>query len=174
MQVLTTMASGHHESQGSAYGQDSWMNINGYAQPTPQHSISPMNEYPSFDYGHSPLPMEPSYNMPRPPPYAAPAHHPLPPPLVMPQNGVWPSMLTNSNHQYPTPILPAGPIQTPVSAATSHGSDMTPTSAKSTSRRKLTDEERRQMCLEAENNPTMKQTQIGGERTSEILCETFY
>lgn len=163
MQVLTNMPSSHHQSQGSGYAQDSWMNINGYSQPPPQHNISPMNEYQGFDYGHSPsLPIGSAYSMPRPPPYNAPAHHPLPPPLVMPQsNGVWPSMLTSSN-QFPTPILPAGPIHTPVSAATSHGSDITPTSAKSTSRRKLTDEERRQMCLEAENNPTMKQTQIGG------------
>lgn len=158
------MPPGHHESQGSGYGQDSWMNMNGYSQPPPpQQNISPMNEYQGFDYGHTTsLPMEPAYNIPRPPPYAATAHHPLPPPLIMPQNSVWPSMLTNPSNQYQTPILPAGPIVTPVSAVTSH-SDMTPTSAKSSSRRKLTDEERRQMCLEAENNPTMKQTQIGGE-----------
>jgi len=40
---------------------------------------------------------------------------------------------------------------------------VTPTSAKSTtSRRKLTNEERRQMCVEAQQNPGIKQTQIGG------------
>lgn len=71
-------------------------------------------------------------------------------------------MLASQPQQnYQTPILPAGPMQTPLSASTT--SDMTPTSAKTTtSRRKLTDDERRQMCIEAEQNPTMKQTQIGG------------
>lgn len=79
----------------------------------------------------------------------------------MPQQHMWPSMLANSHYQQP--ILPAVSVQTPLSA-TSMGSDMTPTSAKtSTSRRKLTDDERRLMCLEAENNPTMKQTQIGAK-----------
>lgn len=158
MQVLT-MASGHHESHGSGYGQDSWIGLGHYSQPGPPISVSPMHEYPNFDYGNSPIPMEPAYAMPRPPPYVS-VHHPLPPPLVMPHNGVWPSMLASQN-SYQPPILPANPIHTPISAGTTH-SDTTPTSAKSASRRKLTDEERRQMCLEAEQNPTMKQTQIGG------------
>ncbi len=62
---------------------------------------------------------------------------------------------------YPGPMIPAAPIPTPLSAGSI--SDMTPTSAgTNTSRRKLTDEERRQMCIEAEQNPTMKQCQIGG------------
>jgi hypothetical protein len=94
----------------------------------------------------------------------------MPPPLIMPQSGLWPSMIAAGAHQttYQTPILPAAPVNTPLSAATS--SDLTPTSAKSTiSRRKLTDEERRQMCLEAEQNPNMKQTQIGG---SSVSCVT--
>ena len=106
------------------------------------------------------MPIEPSYRMARPPPYAASVPQ-MPPPLIMPQNGIWPSMIATQTHQgnYQPPILPAAPVTTPLSA----GSDLTPTSAKTpTSRRKLTDEERRQMCLEAEQNPTMKQTQIGG------------
>lgn len=157
------MASGHHESHGSPYAQDSWMGLgHHYSQSTPQHTVSPMHEYQGFDYSQAPMPLEPAYTMPRPPPYAS-SHHPLPPPLVMPQsNVIWPSMLTSQSNTYQTPILPANSMHTPVSAAPSHGSDITPTSAKSASRRKLTDEERRQMCLEAEQNPTMKQTQIGG------------
>lgn len=95
----------------------------------------------------------------------------MPPPLIMPQNGLWPSMIAAGGHQpsYQPPLLPAAPVTTPLSAGT--GSDLTPTSAKTTtSRRKLTDEERRQMCLEAEQNPSMKQTQIGGAYLMCVTC----
>ena len=163
MQVLT-MPPDHADSHGSGYGSNSWMNMpGGYSQAGPSPSMSPMHEYQGFDYHQAPMPIEP-YSMPRPPPYAAGVPQ-MPPPLIMPQNGIWPSMIASQSHQqpnFPPPILPAAPIQTPVSAGT--GSDVTPTSAKTaSSRRKLTDDERRQMCLEAEQNPTMKQTQIGGK-----------
>jgi hypothetical protein len=168
MQVLT-MPPDHPESHGSGYGPNSWINMGGYSQagPPPSSISPPMHDYQGFDYHSAPIPVEPSYSMPRPPPYAAGVPQ-MPPPLIMPsQNGIWPSMIASGAHQqhsYQPPILPAVPIQTPISAGT--GSDVTPTSAKtSTSRRKLTDEERRQMCLEAEQNPTMKQTQIGGMLT---------
>ena len=165
MQVLT-MPSDHHESQGSGYGPNSWMNMSGggYSQAGPSpHMSPPIPEFHGFDYNTVPTPIEPQFSMPRPPPYAVGVPPQMPPPLIMPQNGIWPSMIASQSHHgsYQPPILPAMPMQTPVSAGT--GSDVTPTSAKTTSsRRKLTDEERRQMCLEAEQNPTMKQTQIGG------------
>ena len=134
------------------------------AQSAPPTSPWSMHGCQGFEYHQAPMPIEPSYSMPRPPLYTAGVPQ-MPPPLIMPQNGIWPSMIAAQNHQQPNyqpPILPAAPIQTPVSAGT--GSDVTPTSATTTtSRRKLTDDERRQMCLEAEQNPTMKQTQIGGE-----------
>lgn len=158
------MSPGHHESRGSSYNNDSWIGLGGgYGQSGQQHGSQAQSDYHGYDYPSStPMPMEPSYTMSRPPPYAAPQHSQMPPPLVMPQHNMWPSMLANSSN-YPQPILPAVSVQTPLSA-TSIGSDMTPTSAKTTtSRRKLTDEERRLMCLEAENNPTMKQTQIGAK-----------
>lgn len=164
MQLLVAMSPGHHESHSSSYGNDSWMGLGGYTQQASTHGSQGHGDYHGYDYATTmPMPMEPSYTMTRPPPYAPPTHNQMPPPLVMPsQQHVWPSMLATSG-SYQTPILPALPIQTPVSA-TSVGSDMTPISAKSTtSRRKLTDDERRLMCLEAENNPTMKQTQIGGK-----------
>lgn len=158
------MSPGHHESQGSGYGSNSWMP---YSQAGPSPSMSPMQEYQGFDFNHhqhqAPMPIEPAYSMPRPPPYAAGVPQ-MPPPLIMPNNAVWPSMIASGQQGYqPPPILPAvPPMHTPISAGTV--SDVTPTSAKSsTSRRKLTDDERRQMCMEAEQNPTMKQTQIGGK-----------
>jgi hypothetical protein len=163
MQVLT-MPPDHPESHGSGYGPNAWMNmVGGYSQAAPSPSMSPMHDYQGFEYHTAPMPIEPAYSMPRPPPYAA-AVHQMPPPLIMPQNTIWPSQIASGGHPqqiYSQNILPATSIQTPISAGT--GSDATPTSAKpNSSRRKLTDEERRQMCLEAEQNPTMKQTQIGG------------
>jgi hypothetical protein len=161
MQVLTNMPP-DQDSHHSGYGQHGWMSVPGAYTSSPQTSMSPMHELPPFDYHPTtPMPMEPAYNMHRPSPFAA-SHAQMPPPLIMPHSGLWPSMLASQPQAtFQTPILPAGPLQTPLSAST--GSDMTPTSAKtSTSRRKLTDDERRQMCIEAEQNPTMKQTQIGG------------
>lgn len=165
MQLLMTMAPSHHDFQGSGYANDSWMQIGSYGHSGPNQSPhGGPNEYHGYEYPSAPIPMEPAYTMSRPPPYAPSTHAQMPPPLVMPQHQLWPSMLANSN-SYQTPILPANPLQTPMSAS-SQGSDLTPISAKTTtSRRKLTDDERRLMCLEAENNPTMKQTQIGGEST---------
>jgi len=164
MQVLLTMSPDQHEPHGSGYGNDAWMGMNGYSHAGQQQAnMTPMQEFQGFDFGRNPVPMEPAYTMPRPPPYAA-SHTPMPPPLIMPHNGMWPSMIATQSH-YQTPILPAAPVHTPLSASTA--SDITPTSAtKASSRRKLTDDERRQMCLEAEQNPTMKQTQIGGSFTN--------
>nr|KAK5448834.1 hypothetical protein LTR18_001922 [Exophiala xenobiotica] len=153
----------HQDSHHSGYGQNGWMNVHGAYSASPQTSISPMHELSSFDYQTTaPMPMEPAYNMHRPSPFAASLPQMLPP-LTTPYSGLWPSMLASQpSSTYHAPIQPAGPLQTPLSASTA--SDMTPTSAKtSTSRRKLTDEERRQMCIEAEQNPNMKQTQIGAK-----------
>ncbi|OAL27363.1 hypothetical protein AYO22_03638 [Fonsecaea multimorphosa] len=162
----------NQDSQPTGYSQNGWIGVpngvpNGYSS-SPQTAISPMQEFPQFEYHHhhhhqtTPMPMEPAYPLQRPPPFAS-SHAPMPPPLVVPNNILWPSMLASQPQgSYQPPILPAVPMQTPLSAGSA--SDITPTSAKaSTARRKLTDEERRQMCIEAEQNPTMKQTQIGAK-----------
>jgi len=150
----------HQDSRHSGYGQPNWMNVPSAYSASPQTSMSPINEYPAYDYHPvTPMPMEPTYNMPRASPFPT-THAQMPPALIMPHNGVWPSMLASQPQaNYQPPILPAV-IQTPLSAST--GSDMTPTSAKPPPRRKLTDDDRRQMCIEAEQNPFMKQVQIGG------------
>ncbi|EXJ81225.1 hypothetical protein A1O3_07515 [Capronia epimyces CBS 606.96] len=153
----------HQDSQHSGYGQRGWVSVPNNYSSSPQTTMSPMHEFPPFEY-HSttPMPMEPSYSMPRPSPFASSHAQQMPPPLIMPHSGLWPSMLASQPQQnYQTPILPSGTLQTPLSAST--GSDITPTSAKTSSRRKLTDDERRQMCIEAEQNPMMKQTQIGAK-----------
>ncbi|RMZ80061.1 hypothetical protein DV737_g3138, partial [Chaetothyriales sp. CBS 132003] len=99
MQVLT-MSPGHHESQASAYGHDSWMNMGaGYSHAGPSPTLSPMPDYHAFDFNQqhqpqAPMPIEPSYSIPRPPPYSAGVPQ-MPPPLIMPHNGVWPSMIAS-------------------------------------------------------------------------------
>jgi hypothetical protein len=82
-------------------------------------------------------------------------------PLVMPQ---WPSMLNSHPSQpyqpaYPQPVQPIqpmtlAPLPTPISATSSRSG--------STPRKTLTDLDRKQMCQYAEENPTAKQTEIGG------------
>lgn len=82
----------------------------------------------------------------------------------------WPSQLLTSpfnadrrssqqpDQQY---ILPTAPTQDLLSTKNT-GFDLTPTIPRTIrSRRKLTDDERRLMCLEAKNNPNKKQVQIG-------------
>jgi hypothetical protein len=125
--------------------------------------MSPMQEFPQFQYspGGAPMSLEPAYNNIHLPSAFAASHAPMPPPLIMPHSGLWPRMLASHTQAYLTPVMPAGQLPTPLSASTA--SDMTLTNAKTTtSRRKLTDDERRQMCIEAEQNPNVKQTQIGG------------
>lgn len=161
---MLSMASNPHDTNGAGYSHNQWMGV--HYPNSSQPSTTQMPDYHhGYDYAPPAMPMEPSYSMPRPAPHFAGGSHPLPPPpLIMPHTALWPSMLTGNQSSYPPPLMPAAPIQTPVSATNSHTPvDITPTSAKSTtSRRKLTDEERRQMCVEAEQNPGMKQTQIGG------------
>ena len=160
MQVLLTMPPDHQDSRHSRHGQPNWMKVSSAYSASPQTSMSPINEYPAYDYHPvTPMPMEPTYNMPRASPFPT-THAQMAQALIMPHNGVWPRMLASQPQaNYQPPILPAV-IQTPLSAST--GSDMTPTSAKPPPRRKLTDDDRRQMCIEAEQNPFMKQVQIGG------------
>ncbi|KAJ4512486.1 hypothetical protein HRR83_007002 [Exophiala dermatitidis] len=163
MRVLIKMKKEHQDANHSGYSHSGWVGMSTAYSSSPQPTLSPMHEFPGFDYHTTtPMPMEPSYIVSRPSPFAA-SHAQMPPPLIMPHNALWPSMLASQpQHTYHTPIIPSGTLQTPLSAST--GSDVTPTSAKTTtSRRKLTDDERRQMCIEAEQNPTMKQTQIGAK-----------
>ncbi|KEF50811.1 uncharacterized protein A1O9_13137, partial [Exophiala aquamarina CBS 119918] len=75
-----------------------------------------------------------------------------PPPL--------PNELVNQHFQNYMPILPAGPL--PPGAVYDDNLNVTLTET-ATKRRKLTNDERRQMCIDAEENPTMRQTQIGAK-----------
>lgn len=128
------------------------------------HHQSPVQEHNGFAF--SPIPMEPMYT---------PAASSMPPPrttyqqlqpLITPQ---WPSQLA-SQSSYHTALFPSAPIQstpvsTPVSAPATTGR------SSSTPRKTLTDADRRRMCLYAEEHPTVKQTEIGGERVETFPSE---
>jgi len=152
-------ASNHFDSQNPGFRL--WEKGGGMPRSTPSHGSDEYNDYHNFDcYRSTRMPTEPDVTMTRPPPYAPPQNQ-TPPLFATPQQHIWPSMIATSS-TYQSPILPAVPIQPPVSAI-SVGADVTTTGAKTTTlRRKLTDDERRLICLEAENNPAMTQTQIGG------------
>ena len=153
-----------HQGQDSEYGDNQWVEMNGYGSGGGHSTTTtPLHEYSGYNYGTSTImPIEPAYTMQRPPPYTS--HHQLQPlqPLIMPQ---WPSMLT-AQASYSAPVLPTTSVTTPVSSSTSrssHSMQVTPTTTGgSTPRRTLTDDDRRRMCQYHEDHPTVKQTEIGG------------
>lgn len=145
----------HHQAHAGYHdGNGEWIDsTNSYGQAQQQQSV---NEYPGYSFTR--LPVEPMFSMSMHPPRTT--HQQLQP-LIMPQ---WPSMLT-SQSTYAPQIFPSGPVPvTPISAPSSA------TSARpaSTPRKTLTDADRRRMCLYHEENPTTKQTEIGGECTEII------
>ena len=156
---------------------------NGYDNPNPQwvemagynssHQQSPLHEYGGFGFiSPTVMPVEPSYTRSIPPPYSS--HQQLQP-LVMPQPTQWPSMMAGSSQSsYSPPALPTAPPPpltniTPISATSSSYSLHTG----STPRKTLTDQDRRRMCLYHEENPTVKQTEIGGSSYC-ILMPNYY
>ena len=127
---------------------------------------SPPNDYPDFDFSnsvHAQLdsiyhrPLQSSFSTPQP-------LHPL---ITMPQ---WPSQITNpSETSSPPPVvqLQHRPIL-PLSKTVPTIPKLTTLSPKekptlSSSRRTLTDSDRRKMCEYHNENPNVKQTEIGGE-----------
>jgi hypothetical protein len=146
----------HHQDHFDDHG-SGWPDNGGY---NPHHQ-SPVQEYNGF-HGYPPLQMEPMYGNSMHPP-----HHPHPPPrtthaqlqpLIMPQ---WPSMLT-SQSTYQPPIFPSAPIPITPASATPVSASSTHSRTSSTPRKTLTDSDRRRMCQYHEDNPTVKQTEIGG------------
>lgn len=149
------METEHQQAQDGELGSSQWVEMGGYSAP-PQHS--PMHEYNGYGFvSPTIMPIEPSYNMSIPPPYTS--HQQLQP-LIMPQ---WPSMLI-SQASYSAPVMPTAPppASTPISATSSTPSVQTTPTTGPTARRTLTDADRRRMCLYREENPTVKQTEIGG------------
>lgn len=161
---LLNMESDQHQSPETEHGEFQWMSIGGYPHNGSQTTSPVMPEYNPYTYGSSAvMPVEPApfYAMARPPPYSS--HQQLQPlhPLIVPPQ--WPSMLT-SQSTYSTPTLSSASTTTPISAGSSNSNPLQirqTTTGGNTPRRTLTDDDRRRMCQYAEDNPGVKQTDIG-------------
>lgn len=150
----------HQQRNETAYHDNTgqWIEPHQY-DPPPHQQQSPAREFGGYSY--SSMSMEPMYNAPMQPPRTT--HQQLQP-LIMPS---WPSMLT-SQSSYGAPMYASAPVSstTPIAAqpTTTPVSATSTRSTSSTPRKTLTDADRRKMCLYHEDNPTVKQTEIGGER----------
>ncbi|KAI9758352.1 MAG: hypothetical protein M4579_003091 [Chaenotheca gracillima] len=137
----------HAHLRDDEYPPSPWTELNGLH--TPQHH-SPAQEYMSFIQASQSMPDDSSYSQMRPPTMA---HQQALRPLVLPP---WPSMLTSqstfSSSMVSTAPVPA-PAVTPAPFQSSHSSGPP--------RKTLTDADRRRMCTYHEENPTVKQTEIG-------------
>ncbi|KAF1938572.1 CenpB-DNA-bind-domain-containing protein [Clathrospora elynae] len=146
-----------HHHQEPFEGQHSGWHENGGYNP---HHQSPVQDYNGFS-NYAALPMEPLYGTGMHPPHQT---HPTPrtihphlQPLIMPQ---WPSMLT-SQSTYQPPMFPSAPVPITPASATPVSATSTHSRTSSTPRKTLTDSDRRRMCQYHEENPTVKQTEIG-------------
>ena len=149
----------HNRSTGHDYGTNRWDAMGDDHSPrhSPNHDlhefgfVSPSNVSLDQPYSSSFSPM---------PSYAS----------TQPQQQVmWPSMLTNPSENETPPPLPA-PVTLPrplapitkINTAPPKPAPAPPPTV-STSRRTLTDQDRRKMCQFHEDNPSVKQSQIGGK-----------
>ena len=149
------------EHYSGDYSNNPWAEMSDYNSP---HSQSPAAELHS--YGFVPSPTEHGMHL---EPFARPMHSIYSgaqntQPLFTAQ---WPSMLTNPSSQpQPPPMAAPPPPIAPVTTfatATPLPPLTTPQPTHHTSsRRTLTDQDRRRMCQYHEDNPTVKQTEIGG------------
>lgn len=140
----------HHGQDNIDFGSGQWTDISAYNSS--QHQ-SPVHENNGFGFiSPTPVPTEPTYNRAIPPTFTT--HQQLQP-LLMPQ---WPSMMASQSAFTPA-IMPSVSAGAPMPTTTS--SQPAPTT--STPRRTLTDADRRRMCMYHEENPTVKQTEIGGK-----------
>lgn len=141
---------------------------------SPHHS--PPNDYGDFTFSASTnVQIDPMYNRPMQPSFSSP--QPLQPLVTMPQ---WPSQITNPSESSSPPvsmplhrpILPFSKTE-PVLTLAPAPAPTKPAHATSTSRRTLTDSDRRRMCEYHSENPNVKQTEIGGEHDILMRLESL-
>jgi hypothetical protein len=152
----------HHHNGHDFGGTDGWVDLN-HGYNSSQHQ-SPIFEHGGFGFMqpiHNGLAAEQSYNPQQriaqpPPPHTT--HQQLLP-LIMPSHPTWPSMLTNPA-SYPAPPVAIPATAPPLLKMT--GTKL-PAIHNASPRKTLTDSDRRRMCQYHEENPSVKQTEIGGE-----------
>ena len=166
--IPTTHDSGYGNSDSG------WMNgmSNNVAYTSPQQHQSSIFDNQGYTFlpanGHHGMPMEPPYLSPRLPPTS---HHHMLQPLVMPSHPTWPSeLVSNTTSTYAEPIqLPALPIPAPVVKGNANKLPSPATTHPSNPRKTLTDDDRKRMCQYSEDNPHVKQTEIGGKQINEFV-----
>ena len=149
----------HHENDFGSGRMDEL----GNEQSSPPVTSSP-HEYSTFGFQ---APTDSIFNRPFQSSFSSP---PSLHPLNTSEATLWPSQITNpSEHSSPPISLPilrsteAMPQKTPTSTSPSQASPAArPATTLSTSRRTLSDDDRRRMCKYHEENPSVKQTEIGG------------
>ena len=151
----------HHQDHFEDH-HSGWADSGGYDS---HHQSPPVQDYNGFS-NYAPLPMEPMYgtSMHPPPHHTHPTPrttHPQLQPLIMPQMPQWPSMLTSQSTYQPS-LFPSAPVPITPASATPVSATSTHSRTSSTPRKTLTDSDRRRMCQYHEENPTVKQTEIGG------------
>ncbi|KAJ5042798.1 uncharacterized protein L3040_004191 [Drepanopeziza brunnea f. sp. 'multigermtubi'] len=161
------MENDHHQlvhENGDFGNNGGWMDINQNYNLSSQHQ-SPVYENGVFaftqPFQHDALSTEQSFTQQRMPiPQHSPPHTSpqLLLPLIMPSHPTWPSMLTNPA-TYPTPPVAIPATAPPLSKG--NGKKLPAIHAAPTPRKTLTDSDRRRMCQYHEENPTIKQTDIG-------------
>ena len=164
MIVPSNMDQDSHGDHDSGYHDGNWSHMHSY-------NPSPMSAFESEYYSQSggqPLSME-SFNMqmaPPPPPALRPQPQnvystQLPRGLLIPSHQTsqvpWPSLQTNPSRSFGTPPIPIPPASAPPRIAQTK----LPSTATTGPRKTLTIEDRRAMCKYAEENPHVKQTEIG-------------
>jgi hypothetical protein len=153
----------HNGHDNNGFGNnDGWADINNnYTSLQPQ---SPMFEHGGFSFiqplNHG-LP-DSSFNSQRisqaPP---APTTHQQLLPLIMPNHPTWPSMMAKPGQSYSAPPVAIPPAPAPL--VKGNTPRLPAIHAAPSPRKTLTDSDRRRMCQYHEDNPTVKQTEIGGE-----------
>lgn len=151
-----------HEKYENFGGNDGWVDIsNGYNSSQNQSPIYENGGFGFLQPVHHGLPSEaqfPSQRIPQPLPVHT-THQQLLP-LIMPSHPTWPSMLTNPA-SYANP-----PVAVPASAPPlikGNTPKIPAIHAAPSPRKTLTDSDRRRMCQYHEENPSVKQTEIGGK-----------
>jgi hypothetical protein len=128
----------HHQDYGAHYG---YVESPGFAPPDSPFRLQP-----------PPMPMTPTWG--GLPPQWGQQTMPPQPQTVIPA--------ASSSQQYPPMAQPIAPAPPPQLAAAAAVTATPTTSTGSTPRRTLTDADRRRMCIFHEENPNVKQTEIGG------------
>ncbi|KAH8595813.1 hypothetical protein B0O99DRAFT_144067 [Bisporella sp. PMI_857] len=168
--MMAQIGMDHHQEQHNGHekyenfaGNEGWVDIN-------NNYSSPQTHSPVYEQQHGgdlgsigfvqpfqqAMPTAPHFNSQR-MPQPLPAHttHQQLLPLIMPSHPTWPSMLTNPASYSTAPVaIPASAPPLVKGSSKAHGVTPSP-------RKTLTDNDRRRMCQYHEDNPSVKQTEIG-------------